>query len=147
MNSQIAITLLKDLEQSLDDYCELNDEGKTAFSMAITALELFGISEQLPSVQPKQKWETCFGCPLSHGCPKINGCTNRQTMEYASEVPDDCPISAQPRKGKWIEESEDWRNQITWWQCSKCGTPSSYKSNFCPNCGCRMEEGEQDEVN
>lgn len=53
MNSQIAITLLKDLEQSLDDYCELNDEGKTAFSMAITALELFGISEQLPSVQPE----------------------------------------------------------------------------------------------
>lgn len=54
MNSQIAITLLKDLEQSLDDYCELNDEGKTAFSMAITALELFGISEQLPSAQPEQ---------------------------------------------------------------------------------------------
>ena len=53
MNSQIAITLLKDLEQSLDDYCELNDEGKTAFSMAITALELFGNSEQLPSVQPE----------------------------------------------------------------------------------------------
>ena len=39
------------------------------------------------------------------------------------------------RKGKWIEASEDWRNQITWWQCSECGTPSSIKSNFCPNCG------------
>lgn len=48
-----AIDLLKDLEQSLDDYCELNDEGKTAFRMAITALELFGISEQLPSAQPE----------------------------------------------------------------------------------------------
>ena len=47
-----AIDLLKDLEQSLDDYCELNDEGKTAFRMAITALELFGISERLPSAQP-----------------------------------------------------------------------------------------------
>ena len=52
MTSQVAITLLKSLEQSLDSYCELNDEGKTAFSMAISALELFGISEQLPSVQP-----------------------------------------------------------------------------------------------
>ena len=51
MNSQTAITLLKNLEQSLDDYCELNDEGKTAFSMAITALELFGNSEQLMSAQ------------------------------------------------------------------------------------------------
>lgn len=47
MNNQAAITLLKGLEQSLDDYCELNDEGKTAFRMAITALELFGNAEQL----------------------------------------------------------------------------------------------------
>ena len=53
MNNQQAINLLKNLEQSLDDYCELNDEGKTAFRMAITALELFGNSEQLPSAQPK----------------------------------------------------------------------------------------------
>ena len=57
MNSQQAINLLKGLEQSLDDYCELNDEGKAAFRMAITALELFGNSEQLPSVTPKTgKW-------------------------------------------------------------------------------------------
>ena len=48
-----AINLLKGLEQSLDDYCELNDEGKTAFRMAITALELFGNSEPLPSAQPE----------------------------------------------------------------------------------------------
>jgi len=54
-----AIDLLKDLEQSLDDYCELNDEGKTAFGMAITALELFGNSEQLPSAQPEEDCDTC----------------------------------------------------------------------------------------
>lgn len=52
MTNLQAIDLLKGLEQSLDDYCELNDEGKTAFGMAITALELFGNSEQLPSAQP-----------------------------------------------------------------------------------------------
>lgn len=34
------IDLLKGLEKSLDDYCGLNDEGKTAFHMAITALYL-----------------------------------------------------------------------------------------------------------
>lgn len=47
MTNTQAIDLLKGLEQSLDDYCKLNDEGKTAFHMAITALEVFGISEQL----------------------------------------------------------------------------------------------------
>ena len=53
MTNLQAIDLLKGLEQSLDDYCELNDEGKTAFRMAITALELFGNAEQLPSAQPE----------------------------------------------------------------------------------------------
>jgi len=52
MNSRQAINLLKGLEQSLDDYCELNDEGKAAFRMAIESLELFGNAEQLPSAQP-----------------------------------------------------------------------------------------------
>lgn len=55
MTNLQAIDLLKGLEQSLDDYCELNDEGKTAFGMAITALEMFGNAEQLPSAQPEQK--------------------------------------------------------------------------------------------
>jgi len=55
MNSQQAINLLKGLEQSLDDYCELNDEGKAAFRMAITALESFGSAEQLPPAQPENK--------------------------------------------------------------------------------------------
>ena len=53
MTNQQAINLLKGLEQSLDDYCELNDEGKVAFRMAIEALELFGNSERLPSAQPE----------------------------------------------------------------------------------------------
>jgi len=59
VNSRQAINLLKGLEQSLDDYCELNDEGKAAFRMAITALELFGNAEQLPSAQPEQRWIPC----------------------------------------------------------------------------------------
>lgn len=56
-----AIALLRNLEDSLDSYCELNEEGKTAFRMAIEALSCSEIpnnwipcSEKLPSVQPKQ---------------------------------------------------------------------------------------------
>jgi len=60
MNNQQAINLLKNLEQSLDDYCELNDEGKTAFRMGITALELFGNAEQLPSAQPEHLTDDDF---------------------------------------------------------------------------------------
>ena len=69
MNNQQAINLLKGLEQSLDDYCELNDEGKTAFRMAITALELFGNSEQLPSAQPEII--RCRNCKFASGDSRI----------------------------------------------------------------------------
>ena len=61
--------------------------------------------EGLPSVQQERKWETCFECPLSHGCPKIKGCTNEQAIEYASQIPSDCPLPAQPEQ-KWIPCSE-----------------------------------------
>lgn len=63
-----AINLLKGLEQSLDDYCELNDEGKTAFRMAIAALELFGNAEQLPSAQTERRW-----IPCSERLPEYDG--------------------------------------------------------------------------
>ena len=67
-----AIDLLKGLEQSLDDYCELNDEGKAAFRMAIEALELFGNAEQLPSAQPEEDCDTCkhgyFGDTCCNNC-------------------------------------------------------------------------------
>ena len=69
MNNQQAINLLKGLEQSLDDYCELNDEGKTAFRMAITALELFGNSEQLPPAQPEII--RCRNCKFASGDSRI----------------------------------------------------------------------------
>ena len=71
MTSQVAITLLKSLEQSLDSYCELNDEGKTAFRMAIESLELFGNSEHLPSAQP----ETHDKRTETHACD----CIDRQS--------------------------------------------------------------------
>lgn len=38
MSNQEAIALLRNLEDSLDAYCELNEEGKTAFRIAIEAL-------------------------------------------------------------------------------------------------------------
>ncbi len=49
-----------------------------------------------PTAHPERDLGTCFDCPLSHGCPKINGCTNDEAMEYASDIHEGCPISAQP---------------------------------------------------
>lgn len=45
----------------------------------------------VPSTQ-SERWDTCFSCPLSHGCPVIRGCTNDQAERYASEIPTNCPL-------------------------------------------------------
>lgn len=78
MSNQEAIALLRNLEDALDSYCELNEEGKTAFRMAIEALScsenpnnsdcisrqaaidaiekaMCEVIRHLPSVQPETK--------------------------------------------------------------------------------------------
>ena len=101
--------------------------------------------EGLHPVQQEHKWETCFECPLSHGCPKIKGCTNEQAIEYASQIPNDCPLSAQPepQEGHWIRTDCGLDVEC---KCSRCGYKDFvqprdeywFKRNFCPNCGAKM---------
>ena len=102
------------------------------------------------SRQTAHKWETCFECPLSHGCPKIKGCTNEQAIEYVSQIPRDCPLPAQPERkhGYWIESHEHayiGNGVIEWinWYCSECDAPNDKSTDFCPSCGADMR-GEKD---
>lgn len=49
-------------------------------------------------------------------------------------------IDALPvRHGHWIQATEDFRNQVFWWNCSECGFSVSSKYNYCPGCGIRMD--------
>ena len=58
---------------------------------------------------------------------------------------------AQPENGKWIRhfDGNEW-----YWYCSSCKEQwyeedlwmgGNSFPNFCPNCGCRMEEGDSDD--
>jgi len=105
------------------------------------------IIKALPSAEP-ERWDTCFDCPLSHGCPVINGCTNEQAMQYAGEIPDDCPvnkISAEPewKKGNWIKNIERFGDNA--YHCSQCGAvlekdDLEWRNNYyCYHCGSKME--------
>lgn len=41
--------------------------------------------------------------------------------------------------GKWVDKwHELWKEQLP--VCSVCNNISIFKSNFCPNCGARMDE-------
>ena len=49
----------------------------------------------------------------------------------------------QPRKGEWIYYRETgYGNPYGHYECSLCGDGYGYKTNFCPNCGADMREGE-----
>ena len=124
MNSQQAINLLNCLEQRLDDYCELNNEGKAAFRMAITALELFGNAEQLPSAQPEQRWIPCserlpsengdYLVTLENGVVKILGYSTTQRTTY-------------PKGFYYIKDGFSWRqmqNPVVAWM----PLPEPYKA-------------------
>ena len=53
-------------------------------------------------------------------------------------------IEAQRKKGKWIEHNpHKWGLGIVF-ECSECGEKIDCEpSNFCPNCGAEMTEGEE----
>ena len=42
------------------------------------------------------------------------------------------------KKGEWIDHQE---GRWIYAKCSECGTVHDVKSNFCPNCGAKMEAG------
>lgn len=138
MTNTQAIDLLKGLEQSLDHYCGLNDEGKTAFHMAITALEVFGNSEQLPPTRTE---------PLTI---RVNNELTKEEYEKLMHDIKDAPIvllaSAQPEPkiGRW--EKMEARGRV--YRCNQCGNFLDFDgvnvgrgdANFCPNCGAKMHE-------
>lgn len=50
----------------------------------------------------------------------------------------------EPKKGKWIHDGYDFPHGNDWIHCSICGkrginVPADL-TNYCPNCGARMEE-------
>lgn len=58
------------------------------------------------------------------------------TVDDAITAVNTVPSAEPVRHGKWREYPiSDGMNQ-----CSKCGVLRFGKSNYCPNCGCRMDE-------
>ena len=70
MSNQEAIALLRNLEDSLDSYCELSEEGKTAFRMAIEALSSSEFPNNSDAISRQQA---------------INAVKSRKTAEQCKE--------------------------------------------------------------
>lgn len=58
------------------------------------------------------------------------------------------PLEQEPKTGKWIS-TETKGNRYAFWcryKCSLCGGLSD-STNFCPNCGAKMESKENENIN
>lgn len=56
---------------------------------------------------------------------------------------------AERKKGKWIADVDrggDVETTVNGYICSECKVFNTDKDNYCPNCGCQMNGGEQDET-
>ena len=49
-------------------------------------------------------------------------------------------IEPEQKKGKWVGKGSEGFGIFI---CDNCGKLSMMKYDFCPNCGCRMEEGDK----
>ncbi len=50
-------------------------------------------------------------------------------------------VKPQPKTGHWIDHQED---RWIYAKCSECGSVRNTQTNYCPNCGARMESEVED---
>jgi len=136
MSNQEAIALLRNLEDALDSYCELNEEGKTAFRMAIEALSCSENPNNSDCISRKAAIDALD--------KRFDSIPMNQTTEILllrkdlRELP-----SAQPKRkrGKWVGYDGDWLKTMC--KCSECGAMIDINEKdinvFCYHCGAEME--------
>ena len=133
MSNQEAIALLRNLEDSLDSYCELSEEGKTAFCMAIEALSSSEIPNSSDAISRQDAIDALNDAVHEHNI------TDFDAVATILALPS---ITPKQRTGKWILDRSGA------YCCSECMEPcAGYvmmkpRDKFCKMCGAKMTEGD-----
>lgn len=133
MTNEEASFILANIDRRVCDD-ELND----ALDVAIKALE-------------QQSCEDCISREAVKDMLDARGIKAVMTFDHFKELLDKLPsVTPQPKIGHWIEK--DGFDGDTYYDCSECGesfclidgTPTDNLYNYCPNCGAKMTESEEE---
>ena len=140
------------LQEQIDKYGQEYDvEGIEALEMAIKALEQTELNPSYNSVKTELKsCEDCvsrealinelklgyFNKDLQEG--KNDPCVLDAMIDWAIRTVKRQPsVTPKAKIGHWIDvESLDG---LLWHNCSECGETKFFATDFCPNCGTKME--------
>ena len=150
---QAAIDALKKTRAEIDVFDI--DRGIKSASIGKAIYEL----ERLPSVRPSQPkdrdevylsgWEAGRAELLKQMADKYD---DAYAHGYTAAESKYRKMMGERKTGKWIKRSKPTEFCTEWWYvCSECGNRplrgsfvnSEVLSEFCPHCGCRMTEGEE----
>lgn len=137
IDRQAAIKAIEDLQDCYNGFSDTYDKAC-----------IIGALEEVPSAQPEyclDEW--CTECKEydheRHCCPRFNHVIRTTLQEMKEE-------QVERKKGKWVREDGIAHGIVSRVvKCSLCGKNAGlseegfwHLSDFCPNCGTRMEEQE-----
>jgi hypothetical protein len=91
------------------------------------------------SIDQLWKCETCFYMGSNGKCRSDCDAVESYRPAYSKfEFADVAPVV----HGEWKPNGMHPNGVVGNWKCNVCGKRSLEDSNFCPNCGAKMDEGE-----
>ena len=101
------------------------------------------IEDALNVIKTESCYECSFGCDSAYQCNNA-GCPLREAVHVAVEALE----RVEPKRGKWKPIDLTWGRSF--YYCTACeiteNVPTSMGEpyfNYCPNCGARMDGGEE----
>lgn len=123
---------------------EFDEKRKTALDMAIKALKQNESAEEWYKLfVEKLEQKSCSDVVSRAYIEPIieeleNICVNgdEHILNLLADIKNAPPVNPRPKTGHWIYKY----HEVFKYYCDKCGTGSDLRTQYCPNCGCKMLE-------